>query len=470
MSIRARLKWFAFAAAGTALFAAAGCRGIPTAHEKDARRELASAREAYLGAERPPLPDLEADSPLPDLIEYALLNSPSLEASYYDWAASVEKITVDRSYPYPMLQFSAQISNMLTALTPALMTAPMAPWPLPVKPQLRGEAAYRDAEAKRAAFESGILMTAYSVKKVYYQMWTLNEELRLARETLGLTRDIERFALDRLEVGRATQQDVLRAQMEEDRLTNMLASLDDSRKPLDARMRTLLGLPPDADMPRFEARIDAEEATFTEDDLLAQAYERSPELKGLQQQVMKALALYTLAEKDKLPDVSFGLGANVEANPVAYSPQFGLMLPIWRDKIAAEIAGAEASRGAAEARLTAAQLDLAMRFAEAAFQWRDADRDARLYHDSLIPKARASYQSAEAGYTGAVTSFLDLIDAEKALLDYQVMYVKALAKRQTMLAEISLALLANRPAGTAARLGEAPSSIGLENDGRTQRD
>ena len=67
------------------------------------------------------LPELTADSGLDDFLRFAILNQPQVEAAYYDWAASVERITQERSLPDPRLTFEAFFADTITSLMPGLM-------------------------------------------------------------------------------------------------------------------------------------------------------------------------------------------------------------------------------------------------------------------------------------------------------------------------------------------------------------
>ena len=106
-----------------ALLLATGCHGIPTAGEQSARRDLAAVTRQYHpegdGARIRPV--LTPDSGMSNFLAFALLNSPTVAAAYHDWAASVARITVERSLPDPQLTFSAYIEDDLTSLMPGLM-------------------------------------------------------------------------------------------------------------------------------------------------------------------------------------------------------------------------------------------------------------------------------------------------------------------------------------------------------------
>src|ERR1051325_4390785 len=106
----------------------AGCKGVPTKSEKEARRTLQSIEKSYRphGA-KPALPVLNEDSGLSNYLTFAMLNQPKVEAAYYDWVASVERITQARSFPDPQFTFQMDIQNAVTSVMPGLMGA--MPWP-----------------------------------------------------------------------------------------------------------------------------------------------------------------------------------------------------------------------------------------------------------------------------------------------------------------------------------------------------
>jgi cobalt-zinc-cadmium efflux system outer membrane protein len=458
-------KWLLLAGpflAGAALLA--GCSGTVTREEQLARTDIAEAKSRYRPEDaKPPLPVLTADSGLPDLIRYALVNNPRVESTFHDWAAAVEEITTARSLPDPMLTFSAEISRGVPNLSAALMTDPGMNWPGPGKLPLKAEAAYSEAMKRRALFEDELLSTALAVKRAYYQLWVLAEQVRWTRETLAIVDEMESLARRRAIVGKVTQQDVLRAQMEHDQLTIQLANLEDSREPLLARLRSALGLGPDQPAPPFALRLEPKPADFTEQSLLETAFARNPRLKEVHSEVMQAMALYQLARKSTVPDYSFSVGVSGGMNPVAVTRSLGITLPIWRDKIAAEIARGRAGVDAAKARLAAEQLDLAVRFAETAYAWREADRNCTLYAARLLPKAKAALDSARGGYPAGMTPMADLLEAERTLLGYHLDYAVAAGQREMVLAEMSLVILGRWPEGVAALLPEAPPEPVHEN-------
>ena len=156
-----------------------------------------------------------------------------------------------------------------------------------------------------------------------------------------------------------------------------------------------------------------------------------------------------LARTSKLPDFNLGIEADARSSPVMWRPSLGVTLPIWRDKIAAEIGSAQALKSAAQARLSAEQIQLAVEFADKSFMYREATRNLQLLTDSLLPKARQALEVARSGYSSGKVDFINLLDAERSLLEFQQAEVEARTRRELVLAEVSLLIIGRPAAGRA---------------------
>jgi len=258
--------------------------------------------------------------------------------------------------------------------------------------------------------------------------------------------ELEKLALIQNEVGKVTLQDVLRARIEQERLITDIANLDDSRQPLLAQFKASLGLKAEDAMPPVPQNLETTPLDLTAEMLFATALARNPRLKAMEAEVRFAEASLRLATKAKVPDFSAGIEADVKASPVMVRPSVGVTLPIWRDKIAAQIAGAQAGKRAAEARLSAEQIALAVEFAEKSFMFREASRNLELLNERLLTMGRQSLTIAQSGYVGGKVDFLNVIDAERTLLDFQLSEVEARLQRELALAELSLLILGVPPA------------------------
>ncbi|MDP2653222.1 MAG: TolC family protein [Candidatus Omnitrophota bacterium] len=435
--------WWWFAVSGAAMVVLfTGCAGVRTAGEKAARQNQQTIQNVYRpSGQRPTLPTLTTNSPLNDFLLFAMLSQPQVEAAYYDWAAAVQRITVERSLPDPRLTFQSDIADMVISLMPGLMMD----FPGPGKLKAAANVATAESEAKYFAFESSVLQTAFAVKKACYQLNFLDAKIGVTHETLRLMGELEKLALIQNEVGKVTLQDVLRAQIEQERLTTEIANLDDSRQPLLAQFKASLGLKDEDATPPVPQKLETAPLGLSAEMLFVTALARNPRLKAMEAEVQLAEASLRLATKAKVPDFSAGIEADVKAYPVMMRPSVGVTLPIWRDKITAQIAGAQAGKRAAEARLSAEQIALAVEFAEKSFMFREASRNLELLNERLLPMARQSLEVAQSGYVGGKVDFLNVIDAERTLLDFQLSEVEFLLQRELALAELSLLILGVPP-------------------------
>jgi len=349
-----------FAGTVAALLVLTGCKGTLVQGEKEARQQTKVVSESYRPqGQKPPLPLLGTNASLETLLKYALLNQPKVEAAYFDWLASVEKITIQRSLPDPQLTFQMDIQDVVTSLMPGLMMN----FPGAGKLRAAGTLAAAESQAKYFAFKTVSLESAYELKRAYYQLYFLAEKIRVDPENLELLGDLEKLARSQSEVGKVTLQDVLRAQIEQDRVRTELANLHDSREPLLAQFKAALGLRPEETAPPLPREFESASLDMNSEKLLQTALEQNTRLKGMEAEVHVAEASIQLAYKARMPDASVGVMADVKMNPILYRPWGTVTVPLWRDKLLAQVAEAQANKRAGEARLTAEQLSLAVDFA-----------------------------------------------------------------------------------------------------------
>jgi len=176
--------------------------------------------------------------------------------------------------------------------------------------------------------------------------------------------------------------------------------------------------------------------------------------------VRAAEAAIRLAYKARMPDTSLGFMADAKMSPVLYRPWGTVSIPLWRDKLAAQVAEAQANKRAGEARLTAEQINLAVDVAERAFVYRETTRNLQLLQQTLLPKQRQSLEAARSAYLGGQIDFLNLTEAEQTLLRFNLDEIEARTQRELSLAELSL-IMQGMPPAAAGAAGMGISSPGM---------
>lgn len=422
-----------------------GCAGTQLRTEKASREDLLNVAVRYRpGDAKPELPVLTEKSGIEDYMRFAMLNNPRVEAAYYEWAASIEQITAARSLPDPRLTFKADIASMVTSAMAGLMVD----LPGPGKLRAAGNVAVEESRGRYFSFEKEVLRAAFSIKSAYYRLQFLEENIRVQRETLKLLGDIEQLARQQNAAGRATLQDVLRAQIEQEQVRTQIENLEDSRGTLLAELKAALGLGTEEAAPPVPVKFSQSGEAPDSNRILEIALQYNPGIRAMAADVQRAQALLDLARKAGVPDFSVGIEADVKASPTMWTPSAGVTLPIWRDKIAAQIAEAQAGKRAAEARLNNEQLQLSVELAVMLVMYRENTRNMELLEKRLIPKGQQALEVARIGYANGKSKFLDVIEGHRQLLGFDLELIKSRTQKELAMASLSLLIAGVPPQGS----------------------
>jgi outer membrane protein TolC len=286
-----------------------------------------------------------------------------------------------------------------------------------------------------------VVESAFGVKRAYYQLYFQAEKIRVNREVAKLLHELEDSARAQNEAGKGTLQDVLRIQMDQDRLQTEFLNLEHSRAALLAQFKAALGLKVDDSTPPLPSRFESASRDLPAERILETAIAENKRLKSMDAEIRSAAASITLARRARLPDFSLGFMADVKANPTLYrfpGDPGTISLPIWRDKIAAQIAEAQFNKRSAEARLSAQEIALGLDFVEKWHVYQETSDTLDLLENQLLPKARQSLEFARANYPSGQTDFASIAEAGRALLNLEMEKVDSTAQREIVLAELSL--------------------------------
>ena len=428
--------------------------GCASTAERKAFEELAIERgtpyvspgRAYA---RHDLPVLTEDSPLSDYLAYASLNNPGLEAAFNRWKAALEKVPQARSLPDPRFNYAYFIQEVETRVGPQehkVGLAQMFPWF--GKLELREHVALEAANAERQRYEAAKLKLFYEVKRAYFECYYLGRAIAITEDNVKLLTYLEAVSRTKYKAGAPTYAAVVKAQVELGKLEDRLRTLRDfAAGPVIAELNAALNRPSNAPVP-LPASIPDEEVVLSDEQLMSRLKERNPELKAMNSMAEKEKAAVDLARKDYFPDITVGLDY-IETDTALMpgtkdsgkDPVVGMLsvnLPIWRDKYRAAEREAKARHEAALKERSNRENTLIANLEMALYGFRDAERKIDLYKDTLIPKAKQSLKVTQQAYEAGATDFLDLIDSQRVLLQFELSYERALTNRAQELAEIEM--------------------------------
>ena len=382
------------------------------------------------------LPELNDGSDLADYLAYAALNNPGLEAAFNRWKATLERIPQVRSLPDPRFTYRYFVREVETRVGPQRQSFGLAQrFPWFGKLELRGGIALESANASRKRYEAEKLKLFYRVQDAYFEYYYWSRAVDIARENRDLVKYFEQVAATRYKAAAGKHSDVIRAQVELGLLEDRLRTLLDLRGPIVARLNAALNRPVEAAIP-IPAEIPREELDATDALVLQWLRQDNPELKALAYVMAGEEQSIALARKEYFPDVTLGVNyidthealmagtGDSGKDPVV--AMVSVNLPIWYEKLRAGVREAQARHRAAARKKDdrASQLDAQVKFA--LYEVRDAQRKIDLYGNSEV-----SFRAGKAG-------FLDLIDTERILLDFQLSLERAAANRAQRMAELEM--------------------------------
>jgi outer membrane protein TolC len=389
---------------------------------------------------------LDADADLGDLLAHAALNNAGLEAAFAHWKAALERLPQVRAMPDPRFTYGVFINEVETRVGPQqhrLAITQTFPWFGEL--DLRESAAGEDAAVAYEQYLGVRLELFRRIKDAQYQRADLEREIEITGENIGLLEQLERIAVDRYRRGLANHADVIRLQIELEKVQDHLRVLEDRRRPLDATLNAALNREPDAplpaagDLPRMALDTD-------EDSLRQWCLRNNPELRAIEHRIEQGRISTQLARIDANPDLTFGLDYIVTGeaadsslsesgdDPLVASVSFNL--PLAREKYDAGIREAITRRYATAREKLEAEHRLLAQLEASLYAYRTAERQITLYGVTLIPKARQALDATLSAYQTGSAPFLDILEAQRELLELELMHVRALAARARELAQL----------------------------------
>lgn len=447
---------FAAYAAWGAVFAFAGGCSSPFDAPRDSHKSqshplpiesFSVPESAYRAATDADTPELTAASTPDDYVRYALYQSPAVEAAYQRWRASVERLPQVSALPDPRLTFGFFLDEVETrtgAQQARVGVQQSFPWV--GKLQEREDAAARAATAAWRKFEGTRFSVAERVLTSLHELAFLDGATEATQDNLELLRSFEEVLRSRYRVGAGTHPELIRVQVELGQLVDRLAQLRAMRPVYTAELNAALHRPSDTDVPKLD-QLPGRVAVQSAETLIAIARHTNPDLLALDEQIEEQRLLAGVARKDSLPDLTVGLeyiftneAMNSAASESGDDPillSFGMNVPLWQDKYEAGVRESIARRLSVASERIDRSNWIAARIQRAWFDHTDANRRVQLYEQTLIPKAEESLKASLVGFRAGETSFLDLLDTERTLLEFAVAAERAHADRGKALARLN---------------------------------
>ncbi len=418
------------------------------ASEKSEAKAAADSLAAVFDNSLEIIPAIDSSATLDDYLEIAMKRNPGLRSAFDNWVADLKKSDYAGALPDPVFNYGYFIERVETRVGPQEQRFGLKqsfPWFGTLG--ARADMAFAMSQAKYQKFQAARLNLFYRVKAAYYDYYYLGQDLQITNDNLELLKFWEKVAQSKYKVGLKRHPDVIKAQVELGKLEDRLQTLEEQRDPKEAILRALLNLPQNIELP-IPSSISIEEAPMLKDSVINVIVRNNPDLEAMRKVVASARAGERLAGKKSLP--SFTIGVDYIQTGPAINPDLpesgkdpwmvggSVSLPIWFGKNSARSGEAKARRYAAEYGLQDSRNNLISMAEKVLFEYSDALRKTQLYRDGLVPKAEQSLNANYTAYEAGETDFLNVLDAQRQLLDFQLTVAREQARLAAKRAELEM--------------------------------
>ena len=364
-----------------------------------------------------------ADEPLPgsDLASiraWLLEHNPELQALQADIEAARARVLPAGALPDPMASVELDdIDPDRPRLSPGQVGATTyrvkQTVPLWGKRALARDIARNEVRAVEGEREAMARLTLAQAEASYVRYWHAREAVAAIDRRIALVAQIEEVAGVRYALGLAAQQDAIRAQVERTGMQRERIERIAIRREAISELNAALGRPAGAELaePVGAPALDLDASSVTEA-LRRLDRDGHPSLQAGAAMADAALRGAELQRRQRFPDLMVSVGLMQRGSRVdGYELMFEMEIPFQRRALREREREARARADAAQARLQGTRVELEARLGSAWAQWDSAREQRDLIERTLIPQAKANYESAMTSYQVGQVDFGTLLEA-----------------------------------------------------------
>jgi outer membrane protein, heavy metal efflux system len=297
----------------------------------------------------------------------------------------------------------------------------MFPWPGMRK--TREEMVLREKEEAEFVLEEMRSTLRSEIKMTYAELASVRKQIEAVRRSQDVLKDIVGVTEEIYAVGKGSQPDVLRGQLEYGRIREMRIGLENRERVLSVRLNTLAALPADRPVPPL-GDLPEIALPYGQADLVGIYEAERPARKALQARAHRGDSSIRMANLAGKPEFEVSVSyMQRDATPDGtkrsemVSSMVTMTLPIWRKgKIEPGIREMEAEKRMAGRDLANLDLETSNSIGRSLATMKSRREAAVLYRTTLIPQAEQTFQTTAESYRVGKTDFPMLMDTVMAIL------------------------------------------------------
>lgn len=299
--------------------------------------------------------------------------------------------------------------------------------PYPGKLGLKQAIASKEALILNARVSALELEKVFMAKEAYYDYAYSSLSLNMMNEIREVISYMGKIAESKYAAGTATQQDVIKLNLEASLASSEIISLARERSIAEARLKAVMYRPLDEALPEPEGVLSMAEE-LTSDEILKTPADAAPDIQMALLEAEGAALSKELAEKNYYPDFMLGAGpVQRDGEVTGFDVMFQMNIPVWFGKYRRQSEASGRGLSSQRLRLASVRSTKALEIREAALQLKAALETRTLYDTTLVKQAALSFESALKNYQSGKSDLLMLLDAERELKKIRLAALRAAA-------------------------------------------
>jgi outer membrane protein TolC len=380
---------------------------------------------------------------LASLVAEAQRQSSQVSAAEHAWRASTHLAAQATALPDP--QFTVQNLSVGSPKPWAGFSnsdfayvgfGVMQDLPYPGKLRLRGAAAEREADARKAQIEVARTNIVDQVKAAYLRLAYLQQSVGLLDQNTTVIDTLIKTEVSRYSVGQGSQADILRAQLERTKLLRETTMHEQEWRQLQATLKALLHRLLDSD-DIIPEPLKATAASPRQQEAPALVESQNPTLQADRAMAVQQESRVQAARRGAKPDFTAGymFQATGSAYRDYYVATFNMRFPR-KKRVNAEIAEASEMLERSRAEADADQQQLEAEAQKEAIAVQSSAELMKEYQQGLIPQAESVFRSELNAYQSNRSTLSAVLNALMERISFEHDYQQTLLDRETALARL----------------------------------
>ncbi|WP_438825951.1 TolC family protein [Pseudomonas fluorescens] len=360
---------------------------------------------------------------LPEALSAAFANNPELAAAGRDIGIAEGERRQAGLIPNPELAWEMEDTRRETSTSTITLSQPL---------ELGGKRGARIAVAGAGQAIAQLELERQrnglraDVVQAYHAALRAQTGVELAQQSQALTERGLRVVQGRVTAGQSSPVEVTRAQVQLAQAQAEVRRAETQRTVAYQALARLTGSPL-ATFDTLQAASQSPGAAPSADALLGQV-ERTAEWRLAAAQVERSEASLGSEKALRIPNLTVSVGSQYSREDRERINVVGLSMPLpLFDRNQGNVLAAARRADQARDLRNAVELRLRSETRSAVDQWRTAMQEVQAYDRTILPSAQQAVDTATRGFEMGKFAFLDVLDAQRTLIDARGLYLEALA-------------------------------------------